>query len=207
MTRGAQFHNGHGLAELGGNCGKLQADEPATDDDEAGRRVDAFTQPVGIGEPTDGEDAVELGARHRQRTIADAERQRQMIVAQTTSRLQLDLAGRPVDGRDRFAENELDVAVLIEFLAAEKEPVGADGADQISLRQGRPLIGQISFFADQNDAPGEAKLAQRGGELHARMAGTNDDLGFFGHFEHSFRRCFWRTVWRSATMPFSSRLR
>jgi hypothetical protein len=82
---------------------------------------------------------------------------------------------RPVDRGGRRAELQRDAIVRIPFLRSQPQPVEAHCARHVGLRQGRALIGQLVFAADQRDLHVRVELAQfrRGG--HAGMASTDDD--------------------------------
>ena len=61
---------------------------------------------------------------------------------------------------------------------AQEQALGVGLAGEISLGQGRSLVGQGGLVADQGDRVPEATLAQGGGQLEARLAGAgHDDAG------------------------------
>ncbi len=104
--------------------------------------------------------AVEFGALDRQRPVARAERQDQMIEGQRRAGRHHDAARRAVDRRYPVAENELDRMLLIVAQRPQQQSLAAHLAEQIGLRQRRALIGRDALVADQHDRLLIAVLAQ-----------------------------------------------
>ncbi len=131
-------------------------------------------QHLGVHGVAQGHDAIELGARRRQRPSPRAGGQDQLVVVDHPAVVQADHLGEAVDLHRLLVQAQVDLVFGIEALGLQHQRVGVGLPLQPGLGQRRALIGGDDLFPDQSDGPRKAVLAQERRHRAARMAGPND---------------------------------
>ena len=165
----------HLQAGLCSNCGRLQPDVAAADDQHAPAGDELGRHRIDVGDGAHDKDAVEIAAdRGGQAARARAGGERKLVVADD---LAVDMH-RPcgaVDGPGARRQPEVDALLGVEFRRAQEQPLDGHLAAQIRLRQRRALVGEDGFLADQHDRPVMAAGTQARDERGAGLACPDDD--------------------------------
>src|SRR5262249_19755536 len=132
-------------------CCELQADEAATDDDDVVRTTKTLLHEPRLVQDPQGEDAVEMPALDGQRAVPRADGEDQGGVRQRRARRCLYALACAVDRDGAFAEQEINLVVTVERFGAELDVVARDRGQDEAFRQWRPLVGKVSFVADERN--------------------------------------------------------
>src|SRR5262249_50229230 len=147
-------------AKLSQRCRDLGADEPETDDDGVASSPRCLADPVAILDRAQLEDAFELCARYRQRLVPSAGRYEQAIVGHGIAMIHDDDLSERVDRRCPDTDPELDVVLLIERGVIDELIFKSVRTAEIALRQGRTVVRQLAFGADEHDVAIPTLLAK-----------------------------------------------
>lgn len=165
---GGGLDDGDRASRGAGGGGELRADPARPDDDHVVLPVQDGPQPGGVVEGAqqmDAGHALGAGQGHGLR----AGREDQGVVGdRPVGGVQHMVGG--TQGGDVQAEAQSDV----QRLEVDVEGGVLGLAQQDGLGQRRAVVGLVGFGADQGDGPGEARLAQGHGALHARHARPDD---------------------------------
>ena len=165
----------------GGDSSGLQANVPPADDEQLAARCEAGRKRIGIRQIADGQHACKVTADfRRQAPRPRSRRQHELVVAERRSIGQRDqpIAGIELDRR--HGEPHVDVLLVIPSRRPDQQPVDAEFAGHIFLRERRALIGQHRLFADHDQWAAIAERPQLGCQRSRRLAAANDDDGI-GH--------------------------
>src|SRR5262249_25279674 len=165
---------GHLDSELAQRGRHLGADESEPHRDRAAPPLDDGADAVAILDRAKLEDPAQLGPGDRQRAITSACRHQQPVVGDPVATLQChDFLSGVERGRSR-PQRELDALLAVILRRLDQLTFEVDLAAKITLGQGRTVVGQLGFGADQADVTVEALIAQGRGRRGPGQGGAND---------------------------------
>jgi hypothetical protein len=129
-----RLDHGHVLAEFRRDRRELQSDEAGAGDDDPLRSVEARLDRVGLGERTEIEYAVGLGAGHRQLAVLRAGREHEMVVGESLAGGECDAARDAVDRNRPVAGHDRNGVLLVIARLPQLQALGGGLAEQIGLR-------------------------------------------------------------------------
>ena len=173
---------GHLDSELPERCRDLGADEPETDHHGAAPGLRGGADPIAILHGAELEDAVEIGAGHRQGPVAPARGDEEPIVTNVLAALELDGLARRIDGGRAGPEPELDVVLGVVGGGIHELILEALLAAQVSFRERWPVVGRLSLGPDEQDFPVESFLSQHGRRPGSGQRGADDRDRCVGQF-------------------------
>jgi hypothetical protein len=173
---------GHLDAELSKGGRDLGADESETDHDGAAPGLRGGADPIAVLHGAELEDAVEIGARHRQGPVAPARGHEEPIVTDVRAALELDVLARGIDASGPRPQPELDVVLGVIGGGIDELILEALLATQVALRERRPVVGRLSLGPDELDFAVESFLSQHGGRPGSGQRGADDHDACFGQF-------------------------
>jgi len=118
-----------------------------------------------------------IGGRNRQPHRLGAGRQQQAVVTEARPVGAPHLALLRIDGDDLGLEPQIDLAVAVEILRAQRHPVFRRAAGEIILGQIGPVDRRRRVVADHRDAAAEAVATQHLSRGEARGTAADDDDG------------------------------
>ncbi len=118
---------------------------------------------------------MQIGTRHRQAARAGAGGQGQPVIGQHRAVFQPHASFVAVDLDDSPAEHQLDLLLAEESLGADRQHRLVSLAQQISLGQRRPLIGEMRFGRQQANAPVIARLARADDDVDGGVGSADDE--------------------------------
>ena len=95
--------------------------------------------------------------------------------------MQLDGSLGEVDPRGRHPEEEVDLAVHVEALVVNERGRRLIRADEDTLGEGRPFVGNVRLGADQADRPFPPLRSGAFGRFGTGQAGADDDQAVIAH--------------------------
>ncbi len=141
--------------------GALQADPASSDHRDPGRSLEGGLDLVAVGDPAQVQHTAQVSARHRQAAWRGAGGQRQLRVADPAAVGQPQLASRRIDAGDADAKAQVDAVLGVPRPRVDVDDLPFDLAQQVVLRQRRPLVRPFGLLADQDERAVEPLLAQR----------------------------------------------
>ena len=188
QRRGLRLDDGDLVAVAARGRTHLEPDPARADDDHpAAPAGQVGQQPVGVGQGAQVADAARgrpraarAGVpRNRWRAAAGRSRRSSPVSSATV------LAGDVQTG-GAHPGPELDVVLGVPAGVVHASLLALGAAEQVALRQRRPLVGHLRLAGDQDDAPVEALRAQGLGRLRAGQPTADDHL--CRHGSHSSGR-------------------
>jgi len=174
-----RFEHRHRQPALARRRGDFQPDESAADHDDRQRACEAGVERgrdrARVVARAQREHAARVGPGQRERARARAGGERQARVGDLLAALEAHDAARPVDAGHAHAGAQLDVLAREGLGRTHHQLRGLDLAGEPRLRQRRAVVRAVRLLAEQAHAAGEAAGAQRLGDLHAGLAGPDDD--------------------------------
>ena len=152
---GVEFDNGNGQAARAAGRGNLEADEPGAHDCHTGCAREALAQRDGVVQAPQDEQARPWGyAREgsHSRTRGDD----QPVVVEERAVGQSDAPGAKVEGRRTHPESQVEAKRFVSLLPAEEGLLRLPAALEHLFRKRWPVVGGMSFVANQRELAVEA---------------------------------------------------
>ena len=108
------FDEGYLLAKLAGGRRHLRANPTGPDHNDPCRARESLTQRVAARKAPQVVDTLEVGAGNRYMPRSRSGGEQELVVGEASTRIQVDLLGCGVDGRDHRRGKQLDLVLFVE---------------------------------------------------------------------------------------------
>ena len=172
-----ELDHGDPATEGAGTGRDLEPDESAADHHHVTGGPEPPGEVVGLGQGSQGEDPIEVGALDLERAGGRAGRQGQARKREGTTgcRSRGAAGGVSDDLDDLVTGDEVDLLVLEPSGLTQEDRGPVVFAPEVGLRQQRSLVGRLGLVTDEGDALVVAQLTQPRHEGEAGLARADDE--------------------------------